>query len=60
MRACLRACVCVCVSILWTYLASLTYLASSLYIDIFTFQQLSCDVERDALSHDIRKTNQSA
>ena len=30
------------------------------YIDIFAFQQLSCDEEGDALSHDIRKANQSA
>ena len=27
---------------------------------VFTFQQLSCDGESDALSHDIRKAYQSA
>ena len=30
------------------------------YIDIYTFQQLSCDGERDALSRNIRKANHSA
>ena len=47
-------CESVSVSILWAYLPSLTYLA------IYTFQQLSCNGERDALSRDIRKGNQSA
>ena len=48
---------CVCVYV--CRFASLTYFASSLYIDIFTFQQLSCDGERYSLSREIRKANQS-
>ena len=46
----MRACVCV-------DLMDLFWLRRC-YIDIFSFQQLSCDGERDALSRDIRKANQ--
>ena len=52
-------CVCVGVDLLDIWLRELTSLRRC-YIDIFAFQQLSCNWERDALSRDIRKANQPA
>ena len=52
MSLCAEFCLCVCVcrfdGLIWL---------RRCYIDIFTFQHLSCNGERDALSRDISEAN---